>query len=93
MGKTLIDVDEELLAQARLVLGTDTKKATVNAALRDVVRRWAVTEFGALVRSGIFDDVPMAEQEQEHADSTVLGRPERVDPVHGSRPSGAGTAG
>jgi Arc/MetJ family transcription regulator len=36
MAKTLIDVDEEYLAAAQEVLHTDTKKDTVNAALREV---------------------------------------------------------
>ena len=36
MAKTLIDIDEEYLAAAQRVLGTDTKKDTVNAALREV---------------------------------------------------------
>jgi Arc/MetJ family transcription regulator len=36
MAKTLIDVDEEYLAAAREVLHTETKKDTVNAALREV---------------------------------------------------------
>jgi len=34
--KTLIDVDEDTLAAAQEVLGTATKKDTVNAALRAV---------------------------------------------------------
>jgi Arc/MetJ family transcription regulator len=34
--KTLIDVDEEYLAAAQRVLRTETKKDTVNAALREV---------------------------------------------------------
>lgn len=38
MAKTLVDIDEKLLAQAAEILGTKTKKDTVNAALRDVVR-------------------------------------------------------
>lgn len=33
MGKHLIDLDEERLAQARAALGTTTIKDTVNAAL------------------------------------------------------------
>ena len=33
MAKTLIDVDEELLAAAQQALGTTTKKDTVNSAL------------------------------------------------------------
>jgi Arc/MetJ family transcription regulator len=37
MAKTLIDIDDEYLAAAQQALGTDTKKDTVNAALREVV--------------------------------------------------------
>jgi Arc/MetJ family transcription regulator len=36
VAKTLIDVDEEYLAAAQQVLHTETKKDTVNAALREV---------------------------------------------------------
>lgn len=36
MAKTLIDVNEEYLAAAKEVLQTETKKDTVNAALRAV---------------------------------------------------------
>ena len=36
MAKTLIDVDEDYLAAAQEALHTDTKKDTVNAALRTV---------------------------------------------------------
>jgi len=37
VAKTLIDVDEDLLAEATTALGTATKKDTVNEALRKVV--------------------------------------------------------
>jgi Arc/MetJ family transcription regulator len=36
MARTLIDIDEEYLAAAQRVLHTETKKDTVNAALREV---------------------------------------------------------
>jgi Arc/MetJ family transcription regulator len=36
LTKTLIDIDEEQLAAAQEVLKTQTKKDTVNAALRQV---------------------------------------------------------
>jgi Arc/MetJ family transcription regulator len=36
MAKTLIDVNEEYLAAAQEVLHTETKKDTINAALRAV---------------------------------------------------------
>jgi len=62
MSKTLIDLDLGLLEQARQILGTATKKDTVNLALREVVRRWAVTEFGALARGGLFEGLRQDEQ-------------------------------
>lgn len=37
MTKTLIDVDEDDLAAAQQILHTNTKKDTVNTALREVV--------------------------------------------------------
>ncbi len=54
--KTLIDVDQELLRQAQRILGTDTKKDTVNRALREVVRREAVARFLDSARAGVFGD-------------------------------------
>ncbi|HEV2376999.1 MAG TPA: DUF2191 domain-containing protein [Streptosporangiaceae bacterium] len=36
MAKTLVDVNEEYLAAAQEVLHTETKKDTINAALRAV---------------------------------------------------------
>lgn len=38
MSKRLVDIDDEVLAQARLALGTDTIKDTVNTALHDAAR-------------------------------------------------------
>lgn len=39
--RTNIDIDEVLLDEARRILGTGTKRETVEAALRDVVTRRA----------------------------------------------------
>lgn len=39
MAKTVIDLDEELRAIASEVLGTRTKKDTVNRALAEIVQR------------------------------------------------------
>jgi Arc/MetJ family transcription regulator len=61
MGKTLIDVDEDLLAEATTALGTTTKKDTVNEALRQAVessrerRRLALEDFQRLVDEGGVD--------------------------------------
>lgn len=38
MATTQIDLDQNLLQQAAAILGTPTKKATVNEALRRVVQ-------------------------------------------------------
>ncbi|HEU0101384.1 MAG TPA: type II toxin-antitoxin system VapB family antitoxin [Mycobacteriales bacterium] len=37
MTKRLVDIDDELLAQARIALGTTTMKETVSTALREAV--------------------------------------------------------
>jgi Arc/MetJ family transcription regulator len=37
--RTNIDIDDDLLAAAQHVAGTSTKKATVEAALHELVRR------------------------------------------------------
>lgn len=37
MTKRLVDIDDDMLSGARLVLGTDTIKDTVNAALRNAI--------------------------------------------------------
>jgi Arc/MetJ family transcription regulator len=55
--KTLIDIDIDLLNQSQQILGTTTKKDTVNGALREVVRRKAAEEFIELARGGAFDDL------------------------------------
>ena len=45
MTRTLIDTDDGLLEQARVVLGTSTKKDTINAALAQVVALAARRQF------------------------------------------------
>jgi Arc/MetJ family transcription regulator len=37
--RTNIDIDDELLAEAQRIAGTKTKRATVEYALRELVRR------------------------------------------------------
>jgi Arc/MetJ family transcription regulator len=58
--KTPIEIDEEALATAAEVLGTRTKKETVNAALREVgqrqVRLRALARLGEMADRGDFDE-------------------------------------
>ncbi|WP_328995655.1 type II toxin-antitoxin system VapB family antitoxin [Kribbella sp. NBC_01245] len=56
MTKTLIDIDDNLLAQATSALGTRTKKDTVNEALARVVRIAAFESAVEFAREGGFDD-------------------------------------
>lgn len=57
MSKTLIDVDDDLLARSQQILGTTTKKETVNQALKELVRRAASEDFLAMARAGELRDV------------------------------------
>ncbi|GAA1466061.1 type II toxin-antitoxin system VapB family antitoxin [Nocardiopsis exhalans] len=59
MSKVLIDIDDEALARASEILGTKTKKDTVNTALQETVRRLdraaALAEMRELVTEGGVD--------------------------------------
>jgi len=57
MAKTLIDVDDDLLARAAAHLGTKTKKDTVNSALEAVVRAAAFEAFVQFAEGGGLDDL------------------------------------
>lgn len=70
MPKTLLDVDEELLAEATVALGTTTKKDTVNSALRFAVeesrakRQRALEALQEIAESGGFDFDRLEELDQ-----------------------------
>ena len=55
MAKTMVDIDDELLDKARVLLGTRTKRDTVNTALRQVVQRVERLELLDYLTSGPFD--------------------------------------
>ena len=63
MAKTLIDIDEGQLAAAQEVLKTQTKKDTVNAALREVTalaaRRRDLQRLASGALPDLFDDEVM----------------------------------
>lgn len=70
MTKTLLDVDDDLLAEASAALGTSTKKDTVNEALRAVVettrerRRRALEDLQRLADEGGIDFDRIAELDE-----------------------------
>ncbi|MFE5295396.1 type II toxin-antitoxin system VapB family antitoxin [Streptomyces sp. NPDC056632] len=59
MSRTVIDLDDDLLAEVAKALGTGTKKDTVNTALREVLetrrRALALTRLRAAAGEGAFD--------------------------------------
>lgn len=59
MARTVIDLDDELVASVAKELGTSTKKDTVNAALREVLtnrrRAVALTRLRDAAAEGAFD--------------------------------------
>jgi Arc/MetJ family transcription regulator len=61
MTKVLIDIDDDALAEAAELLGTKTKKDTVNTSLRETAlrlrRAQALARLAELGQSGVFDDL------------------------------------
>ncbi|MDT0306052.1 type II toxin-antitoxin system VapB family antitoxin [Streptomyces sp. DSM 44917] len=59
MSRTVIDLDDDLVAEVARALGTGTKKETVNTALREVLenrrRALALTRLRAAAGEGAFD--------------------------------------
>ncbi|MGC4948101.1 type II toxin-antitoxin system VapB family antitoxin [Streptomyces sp. DT224] len=59
MARTVIDLDDELVADVAKALGISTKKETVNTALREVLenrrRALALTRLRAAATEGAFD--------------------------------------
>jgi len=61
MTKVLIDIDEDALAEAAQLLGTKTKKDTVNTSLRETAHRLrrahALARLAEIGQSGVFDEL------------------------------------
>jgi Arc/MetJ family transcription regulator len=57
MSRTIVDLDDDLLAEAGKIFGTTTKKATVNAALQAVVNREKRREFSDWLKAGGLPDL------------------------------------
>ena len=59
MSRTVIDLDDDLVAEVARALGTRTKKDTVNTALREVLenrrRAVALTRLRETAEEGAFD--------------------------------------
>jgi Arc/MetJ family transcription regulator len=57
MAKTLIDVDERLMAEAMAATGQTTKRGTVTEALEEVVRKARALDYLERLRTGVESDL------------------------------------
>lgn len=57
MSRTVIDLDDDLVAQAAEMLGTTGKHATVNGVLEEFVAAGKRRRFMDLLDEGVFDDL------------------------------------
>ncbi|QES52513.1 antitoxin [Streptomyces venezuelae] len=55
MARTMIDLDDEMVEQAKAIYGTKTKAAAVRAAVEDAVKRHLRQQFFDAVKSGELD--------------------------------------
>ncbi|MGP4085203.1 type II toxin-antitoxin system VapB family antitoxin [Streptomyces sp. KR55] len=82
MSRTVIDLDDEALAEAARHLGTTTKKDTVNAALREIAdrrrRAAAVERMRRMVAEGEIDFSVI----EKSADTSVSGSEPASDTEH-----------
>lgn len=61
MTKTIIDVDDALLERAMRFTGATTKKAAVNEALAQTVRRGEALGYVDMLRTGVAIDLDDAD--------------------------------
>ncbi|MPY64532.1 type II toxin-antitoxin system VapB family antitoxin [Streptomyces spongiae] len=57
MSRTMIDLDDALVAEAAEILGTTTKRATVNGALEEFVAAAKRQRFMEMLDEGAFSDL------------------------------------
>lgn len=57
MSRTMIDLDDALVAEAAEILGTTTKRATVNGALAEFVSAAKRQRFMEMLDEGVFSDL------------------------------------
>jgi Arc/MetJ family transcription regulator len=68
VGRTTVNVDDTILEQARVVLGTSGVTETINAAMAAVVRRAALEEF--TLRDFDISDADLADSRRDRSIST-----------------------
>jgi Arc/MetJ family transcription regulator len=72
--RTTLDLPEELIAEARAVLGFKSKTDTVVFALREVVRRSRIDDLKALMGKVTFVNDPLEMRRKERRKMRALAR-------------------
>jgi Arc/MetJ family transcription regulator len=62
MARTMIDLDDAMVSQAKEIYGTKTKAAAVRAAVEDAVKRHLRQQFIDAVKSGELDFSEIVEE-------------------------------
>ncbi|MEU8569954.1 type II toxin-antitoxin system VapB family antitoxin [Streptomyces pathocidini] len=57
MSRTMIDLDDALVQEAAEILGTTTKRATINGALAEFVAAAKRRRFMEMLDEGLFEDL------------------------------------
>ncbi|TGA87266.1 type II toxin-antitoxin system VapB family antitoxin [Streptomyces sp. MZ04] len=57
MARTVVDINDELLAEAAQILGTKSKVATVNGALEELIKLRKRETFAEWLKSGGLPDL------------------------------------
>lgn len=80
MSVTQVDVDDEALAEAMRLMGTTTKKDTINTALREYAARLrrleAAEKLAARAARGEFDEAAAAHEAAKASRRTASGSPQ-----------------
>src|SRR5262245_60209044 len=92
MTKMSIDIDQDLLTAAAEILGTKTKKETVNAALREVAaqqrRVEAFDELTEMVTSGALDPSALEDAWRPRTTSRMRAPSSESTKTPGPQPTG-----
>ena len=77
MARTVIDLDEDMVAEAMRIFGTRTKAKAVRLAMEDAVKRQLRLELADAIKSGALDLSEIVETTgPRNADGTLRRSPE-----------------
>jgi Arc/MetJ family transcription regulator len=80
MARTVIDLDDDMVAEAMRIYGTRTKAKAVRMAMEEAVKRHLRQELAEAIKSGELDLSEIVENTgPRNADGTLQRRPQGVE--------------